>query len=78
MRLTTSGAGSESTREESQPKDVSPAASPAVIVTGGEDVNEQEQLVRKEQGSENAAYESLARNLRPRTESRVKGGKMNL
>lgn len=74
MRFTTSVAGSGSTRDESQPEDISPADSPALIVTGGEGVNEQEQLGWREQGSENAAYESLAK-LRPRTESR---GKMSI
>ena len=75
MRLTTSVAGSVSTRDESQPEDVSPADSPQPLETSGEGVNEQEQLGWKEQGWENAAYESLARNLRPRTESR---GKMSI
>lgn len=53
----------------------SPAGSPAVTVTGDEGANEQEQLGWKEQGWEDVAYESLARNLRPRAEGRGRGGR---
>ena len=77
MPLPPSAAESESAREEDQSKDASLAGSPAVTVTGDEGANEQEQLGRKEQGREDVAYESLARNLRSRTEGRGKGRKMS-
>lgn len=80
MPLAPSVAESESAREEDQSKSESLAGSPAVLVTGDEDANEQEQLGWKEYGREDVAYEayeSLARNLRPKTESRGIGKKMS-
>lgn len=77
MSMTPSAAESGSIREEDRSKDHSRAGSPAVTVIGDEGVNEQEQLGWKGKGWEDVAYESLARNLRPRMVSRGKGRTMS-
>lgn len=66
-------AESETARDEDGSEGRSLAGSPAVTVTGDEGANEQEQLGWKEQGWDDVAYESLARNLRPRAEGRGRG-----
>ena len=70
-------AESESVREGDRTQGDNFAGSPAVTVIGDEGVNEQEQLGWKEQGWEDVAYESLARNLRRGTENRGRGRKMS-
>ena len=77
MPLPPLAAESGSGCEEDRSKDEGRAGSPAVTVTGDEGANEQEQLGGREQGWKDVAYESLARNLRPRTESRGKCRKMS-
>lgn len=67
MPLPVSVADSEVAREEYRLNDESLSGSPAVTVISDEGANEQEQLGWKEHSWEDVAYESLARNLRPRT-----------
>ena len=78
MSLPSFVAGSEPALEGDQSKDESLVGSPAVTVIGDEGTNEQEQLGWKEQGWEDvAAYESLAKNLRPKLEDTGKGRKIS-
>ena len=71
MPLPPSVAESESAREGDGPEEESLAGSPAVLVPRDEAANEQNQ------GWEDMAYESLARNLRPKMETRGKGKRMS-
>ncbi len=73
--LPSSPAGSESAREADRFKDGGRAGSPAV---GDEGADEEERLGWKEKGGEDVAYESLARNLRPKMEGGGKGRKTSM
>lgn len=63
--------------EQDLSKEESPADSPAGTVTGDVGANEQEQLGWDGRGWEDAAYESLSRNLRRSSEEGGKGRKMS-